>query len=427
MRLSYAILYIAVSLLVTSCTFEEENIFPETSAIRIENTKSAYFNTLCNSTNGWVMEYFPNPTTEGYTFLAKFNKSGAAYLAGKNKYLSNKMATDTCMFQLIADDGPVLTFNTFGKNGVLHLFANPQDPLGSSDLDGIGLGGDYEFIVIKATATEVKLKGKKWGAYVYLHKLDENQVWSQYFDQLDNMNTMLFANTKNILSLIVGTDTMPAYNGSTHIFKITKAGEDPLVDGVSIPFIITATGLRLYAPYNTNGADYQNFVLSTDKQRLNCTDSPANGYLAGPNPAKNFMSNTTTWNFLLNNTMGTGFSTLYNKIAANCLTVFKLKFTNLYFKYNGTRNSYCLQFKIGSNTGNFDYVRSDLGNNKVNFHYKGTADANALNFLNKIDGAQDLVNYISQNYIVAADCGLNLNVLKFSSESDSNISFYVSL
>lgn len=428
MRLINSILYISLVLLFASCTFEEPNIFSETSAIRIENTKKEYNNVLCSSPNGWVMEYFTKPDSAGYTFLVKFNSSGAAFLAGKNKYLSNKLTNDTCMFQLIADDGPVLTFNTYGKTGVLHMFSTPQDPTPTAnpDLDGKGLGGDYEFIVIKATDTEVKLKGKKWGAYVYLHKLPENQVWSQYFDQLDYMNNLIFANSKNILNLIVKTDTMSAYNGTTHIFKILKSGEDPVADGVYCPFIVTATGLRLYTPYTSNGVGFQNFVLSDDKQKLNCTD--ADGYLVGPNPAKNFLSNTVTWNFLLtSSSMGSSFNTLYNKIAANCLTVFKLKFTNLYFKYNATTKFYNLQFKIGANTGNFDYIRTDLGNNKVNFHYNGTADKNALNFLSKIDGAQDLVNYISQNYIVSADCGLNLSQLKFTAESDSNISFYVSL
>ena len=423
MRLIQSVIYICFLFLVASCTFEEENIFTETSAIRIENTKTEYNNTLCSSTNGWVMDYFPNPTTEGYTMLVKFNKNGAAYIEAKNKYLNYELKTDTCMFQLISDDGPVLTFNSYGKNGVLHLFANPQDPNGTSDLDGIGLGGDYEFIVIKATATEVKLKGKKWGAYVYLHKLADNQVWSQYFDQIDNMNNSLFKSSKNIINLIVKSDTMPLYNGTTHIFKILKPGEDPIVDGVLSPFIITNTGLRLYAPYNTNGSDFQNFTLSDDKQKLNCTD--ASGYITGPNPAKNYISNTVTWNFVFTSPMGGKFNTLYNKLVTNCQTVFKLKFSNLYFKA-GTK-FYNLQFKIGTITGNFDFTRKDLGNNKVQFVYNGTADKNGLNFLAKIDGAQDLLNYISQNYIVSADCGLNLSTLKFTAESDSEISFYVSL
>lgn len=427
MKLVNSIIYIAFVFFTVSCTFEEANIFPDTSAIRIEKTKKEYTNVLCSSSNGWVMEYFPNPTTEGYTFLVKFKSSGSAEIAGKNQYLSNKFTTDTCLFQMIADDGPVLTFNSYGKNGVLHLFANPKDPAGTTSMDGIGLGGDYEFIVIKATQSEVKLKGKKWGSYVYLHKLAENQSWTQYFDLLDNMNNLLFKNSKNILNLIVNTDTLPSYYGTTHIFRIIKTGEDPLIDGANYPFIITTTGLRLYSPYTLNNFKMQNFVLSDDKQKLNCTDSTVVAYFGAPNPAKEFMSTSTTWNFVFTSPMGLKFNTVYTKILTNCQSVLKEKFTNLYFKYNSTTKFYNLQFKSGKYIGNFDFVRTDLGNNKVKFTYNNTADANGKYYLGKIDGFNDLVQYISQNYIVYADCGLNLSFLKFTSETDSEISFYVSL
>ena len=294
MKLVNSIIYIAFVFITVSCTFEEANIFPDTSAIRIEKTKKEYNNVLCSSSNGWVMEYFPNPTTEGYTFLVKFNTSGSAEIAGKNQYLGNKFTTDTCLFQMIADDGPVLTFNSYGKKGVLHLFANPKDPAGTTSMDGIGLGGDYEFIVIKATQSEVKLKGKKWGSYVYLHKLADNQSWTQYFDLLDNMNDFLFKTTNNILNLIVNKDTLPSYYGTTHIFRIIKTGEDPLIDGANYPFIVTTTGLRLYSPYILNDFNMQNFVLSVDKKQLVSAENPA-AYFTGPVLNKYLYSDLSLW------------------------------------------------------------------------------------------------------------------------------------
>lgn len=81
---------IALSLVATGCLHEEEDIFGKSAAIRAKEFKEGTEAALAAAPNGWVMHYFPNPTTEGYTYLMKFGTGGNVTMAGKNKYLKNQ-------------------------------------------------------------------------------------------------------------------------------------------------------------------------------------------------------------------------------------------------------------------------------------------------------------------------------------------------
>ena len=417
---------IVFSALSASCTFEEANIFPESAAIRLENAQKEYNDILCAASNGWVMEYFPTDTTKGVTLLMKFNSSKSVMIAAKSALTSNVYTKDSSLFEIITDNGPVLTFNTYNK--VFHIYSNPQDPAGGSYLNGIGLGGDYEFIVLSADENQVKLKGKKRGTYIYLNRLADNQLWPDYFTKIEAMNTTIFDNAPNNLYLVSGLDTVVAYFGSTQKFQIAKFNEDPIVNGETHSFIVTPTGIRFHTPYIFNEKSLQTFTLSDNLQQLKCTDPDNTAYFTGPMPGNFYATdNTKTWNFVFTKPMGTKFNLVYNRILASCQSVLKEKFTNMYLKYYGLRNSYTLSFKSGKYTGYYDFKRTNLGENKVKFEYMGTADANGNYYKNSIDGFNDLILYMGQSFTVSSDNALNLNVIKFSAVADPDISFYLSL
>jgi len=418
MKKIFKLLVCMVTLLFSSCVLEQPELFTDSPAGRLNNTIKNDNDSLQHAVNGWAMEYFATTGSAGYTLLVKFDPSGQALIAGKSELTGNLLVTDSCLYQMIGDNGPVLTFNSYNK--VLHAFSNPENP------DGYGLEGDYEFVVLKATSTQILLKGKKRGTMIVMNKIPATVSWKEYYDNLDAMNAFLFAGSTNSLSLVSGTDTLIATNGSTHIFRLTKPGEDPATTGKDVPFIVTNNGLRFQTAYSYNGKDAQTFVLNANKQSLECSDNGLNLKIVGQNPALYFLSNSTfVWNFAFDRPMGAKFELLYAKLVANCQLKLSEKFSNLYFRYNAVRNSYTLSFKSGKYTGYYDFNRINIGSNKVKFEYKGTTDINGSFYLEKIDGFNELLQYVGQPFIVSADNGLNLSTIKFTSESNSAISFYV--
>lgn len=414
----YLILLLTVSAMSTSCKLEEDDIFSESAAVRLNNAKAEYKSILSAASNGWKMEYFATPASEGFTFLMKFDSSELVTVAAKNQYTANTYKTENSLYDVITDNGPVLTFNSY--NTLLHYFSNPENP------DGAGLEGDYEFIVLKADSNLVSLKGKKRGTYIKLSTLPRQQNWNNYMLHLDSINTSLFSGSTNKLNLIIGKDSFYAVNGTTGIFKIITHTEDPLTDGVSMPFIITSEGLRLYSNYTDGDKALMNFKLSADNQKLECTDANTQAYFSGPNPSDYFMSDAATWSFTFTKPMGTNFKAIYDKIVANCKSKLKESFTDLWLKMytSSTTSYYALSFKSGKYTGNYKFSRTITTDGKVHLNYEGVTDTNGTYYLKNIAGFDELLKYMSQNFSITADCGLNVSKLHFSSDSEPSLSFY---
>ena len=72
MKKIFNLLFISLAVaLYSSCTPEEENLFNDSSANRIEATLKADKEVLTSAKNGWLMEYYPsaNLTYGGYNIL----------------------------------------------------------------------------------------------------------------------------------------------------------------------------------------------------------------------------------------------------------------------------------------------------------------------------------------------------------------------
>lgn len=284
--ISYIVTIFLVIGITTSCSRVEENLFEESAAIRLNKSISDITDLLQSAENGWIMEYFPNGESAGVVFLVNFISSKEAKMASDNQYLKNTYTEANGYWRVISDMGPVLTFDTY--NDIFHLFSDPVDPSSGSS-DGVGLGGDYEFLIVAISQDLITLKGKKNGTTTLLRRFENGKDWKTYFTELRSMNTALFGTNMVPLRLTVnGNDTLTLKNGGSHIFTTIPKGGTEIDDADELPFIVTDYGIRFVYPFSVNNVSIQDFKLSEDGNELICIDKDANAMIQAVLPNEVF-------------------------------------------------------------------------------------------------------------------------------------------
>ncbi len=279
------ILVLSVLLLsLAGCLKEEQDLFTETASERLNNTLGKIDSLLISAPDGWLMEYFATAESPGYPILLKFNANRDVLVASKNELLGNFYTEAKSTFNVISDNGPVLTFDTY--NEVLHLFSDPVDP------DGYGLGGDYEFIVVSQSDTLIELKGKKRGTQIMLLPFEKNQPWPEYFASLDQIDSEIFGSAS--LFLVEGNDTVLAYNGASHVFELIDISDG---SSASIPFILTSEGFRFYSEYTTSKKKkVKSFYLNSARDKV-ISHEDKGTFFVGPSILDFFMDKRNTFVF----------------------------------------------------------------------------------------------------------------------------------
>jgi len=412
--------YILIILVVflSACSKTEEDVFLQSPAERMNNALESDYDLLTSAQNGWVMEYFANAQSPGYNLLVKFQTSGQAVFAASNEYTENNTyETDSCLFEMIGDNGPVLTFNSYSK--ILHVFSNPVDPYGSSYLDGYGLEGDYEFVVMKAEAEKIILRGKKYYTTVIMTKLAENVSWTNYVAGLDAMNSVLFSGNAPKLTMTIGKSVYSFSNGSSHIFSAQKYAANSTA--TDIPFIITSTGIRFYEPQDFEGNEVQYFDLNDEKSALVSVENPDIKLVGQDDLAAYFMSTIKTWVFVPAE-LSANMKTLYDQIVESCVTNYNAENVKLALKYYTTRNSFelSLTFDTGQtkNEGNLDLTITS-SKNSLTISDKGTADVNGVIYRADVAGLNELATLLSGGYALTTFAKINPQIIKLTDKTDA--------
>lgn len=255
------LILLALPLLFNSCLKDDEDKFPKSASERLEAAVNEAIAVLQGAENGWRMELYPENERiyGGYTLFLKFNPDNSV-VASSEYFGANN--TKTSYYSIVAESGPVLAFDT--HNEIIHFYSSPTTgaELGIGTSNG-GLEGDFDFVVMEATADHVKLKGRKTNNYAYLYPLEAGVSWKSemqsYVDAADKMDLIYTRCVADGITYPIDWE-MRLNNFTSRVFRISytpSVGEDGSVSTAEVikaPFIFTETGIKFYSPLTIGNA-----------------------------------------------------------------------------------------------------------------------------------------------------------------------------
>lgn len=266
-------IYIAAlaALTLTACSNEQDMIFDESAAVRLEQYKQKYAEALTAEGGLWSMEYFSNPDEPGYVFVMKFGKGNDVTISANHKWIGGEFKQETSLWKMIADNGPVLSFNSY--NSLFHIFSDPANIVGpdaptgeDGDINETGFGheGDYEFQVMELSedGKTLRLLGKKRTHNIFMHRLDANTDIEKYLDDVKNIAARFSKKFNDMVMTDVDGNKYRVYDMYTSIPSVYPLDGDAVSQTVSGNGVFTLDGFRFMNPLEVKRADDSTFELT---------------------------------------------------------------------------------------------------------------------------------------------------------------------
>ena len=444
-------LLLAAGIGFTACVNEEDDLFDKTAAERLNEASALYSSRLMAQPNGWAMQLYPTndneaPYGSGYLVLCRFNKDHSVVVSMKNQFTDNVYRTDTSLWEVITDNGPVLSFNS--HNDCLHAFTDPEDILWTGNADepnnetGTGVGGDYEFIIVDAPedASYMMLKGKKRGTYNLFTPVEEGVEYESYLADVENFMKTMFPSsnpTFDVLHTPNGDFKMTGIDdGIPNIFPYDG---DEIIDESFNAFLITKRGddyyLRLRDSFKIeNGeeeASEQEFMYHPD-QDLFIGTGDNRFIIDGDEPNRFFrqalIDETRQWRWNAKSEMSAAYGDLMTRLS-EAFKSKKLTYDRNILKYNTSKDKVVMtvSYKRNTSTISLDYIfgYSFDESNKLTLTYEGPNDKAAETMLTQIPEIQTIVDAMNgQLNAKPSGTRFNLNNLRIETK-DSNLWFDV--
>lgn len=243
-KIIYALISFFLACGFQSCANDEEEVFDKSASERMSEALASYSKILQTPKNGWLLRYYAGAeyALGGYNMIVSFAD-------GKVTAASEIASTDAVYrssYDLISDQGPVLTFNTY--NPILHFFGSPS----SSSLDGYQ--GDYEFVIMSASADSIVLKGKKWANKMIMTPMPESVSWETYLDNIVEIESEnLYIDYKGIVD---NKNVKLSFSDSWHVMDVTVG--DSIVS--TSAFIYSSTGITFSTPVEIAGHSFESLT-----------------------------------------------------------------------------------------------------------------------------------------------------------------------
>lgn len=252
-KIIFSIQILLATLMLTSCLHDDDVVFDEPAAQRVEKAVKADITLLESANNGWQLHLWTEAGYEGggYTYLMKF-KDGKVTVASD---IAQPQETSSSSYDVIKDMGPVLTINTYNK--IFHMLSSP------SQMDGDGRGQDYEFIIQRTTNDSIFLEGKKFHNKMVMTRLKDDVNWQNYVTSMQKVaeevkQNYYYTNKKDTFNVEISADRR---------FSLSYKGNEK-----EVPFFFTSNGIELQSPVTIDGKQVQHFTYDNDKLTFTSTD-----------------------------------------------------------------------------------------------------------------------------------------------------------
>ncbi len=432
-------IYIAAlaALTLTACSNTEDEIFDQSAAERLEQYKKDYSEVLTENGGLWAFEYFSNSEEPGYLFVMKFDSNGSVEVSANHKWIGGTFQQETSLWKMIADNGPVLTFNSYNK--LFHIFSDPANITGtdapsgdSGDIDETGYGheGDYEFQVMSVSDDHntVRLLGKKRMINQYLRRLDPSIDVQAYMDDYKQLESNLFCSeVPNILFTDETGERFIVQNAYSGVLSIYPEAGDAVDQTRSGNFIITDSGIRFMTPLEYVNAAGEEKTMSEFKfvnnYTLQLVDNESAVLSAGS--FEDIINlNHCNWKVDLKNLTG-DVKDAFDAFTEQLKTLYNYKsaaLNDFSFDYDVASGSYLARFYIRTGSKSYEtdrfYVSFADADNGVKITFGDPCDNNSQLALNAYSELQNIFNLLSASaysYTSSSDCGpktvtLNLGI-----------------
>lgn len=284
-----SILVMSSAMAFTACVSEQPDHFDKSAPERLEEIKGVYAQRLAASEGSWALEYYPTNEAEapkglGYLLLCQFTPDYKVKVAMNNDVTGNFYKESSSAWEIITDNGPVLTFNTY--NDVLHTFSAPDNipdtEENKEDETGKGYEGDYEFVItdLDADAQQAMLKGKKRGTYNRLTRIPAGTDFRSYLDEVEKFRKNKFPVGGNDLRMKVGNQLYNVASMPGGLPNVYPSDGDVVVNRDLRPYLVTKQGDKFYLRFRdgfTVGEESeQEFVYNEASDEFQGVNNSAN-------------------------------------------------------------------------------------------------------------------------------------------------------
>ena len=431
----------AAALAFTGCAGEEDDIFSSSAANRLDQSKVTYTERLKSAADGWAntledlqggrdLGWAALPA-KGYLLLMDFNSDESVRMAMDNDFSNDQYIEDVSAWQVITDNGPVLTFNTY--NDCIHAFSDPKgnpafDNYPIDQPTGRGAEGDYEFVIIDLPENGefAMLKGKKRGTYIRMTRLDEGTDFHTYMDDVQGFRSKMFSpSAPNECVVTLGDSVMGMADADT-IPNLYPYGGDPVADCHRCPYLVTKRGGKYYFRFKDaltapDGTAAQEFVYDEERDLFTGVDNPE-FTIEGENPTTFFIKvgeERKGWRF--NNTMDMSddIRTAYSKLSAAFNAVL-FSLDGIIWKYENGKAICTINFTDdvwASNTVSYYFTlnKTDKG---CTLTYDGPVDSSGESTINYFPAIKNMLDAFNADYTVeSVTTNFDLTNIRFASES----------